>query len=171
VLWNHFRTEDSFERLSAIISQPTRAISLNFSGDCGVAGWIRPSDHVDILGTFIDPKDGQMISVTLLENVLILATDRTAAKAPTKADSKRSYDTVTMMVLPEEAEVLALAAELGKLRLTLRNPETLGTMEDRTQTTLDYLLTRQRRKQMNERRKKLVDVLHPPGRDVGSSDR
>lgn len=171
VLWNHFRNEDTFQRISAIINRPTRAISLRFSGARGVAGWVRPADHVDILGTFIDPKDGQMISVTLLENVITLATDRATDSIPVRGKKDRGYQTVTLSVLPEEAEMLTLAAELGKLRLTLRNPDTLGTLDNRSQTTLDYLLTGQHRKQMNERRKKLIRVLHPPGQSAGMTER
>ncbi len=163
VLWNHFRSEDSFDRLSAIISRSTRAFSLDFSGPKGVAGWVNPSDHVDILGTFLDPKDGQMVSVTLLQNVVVLATDRTSGMSgsrPGLEGRKKEYSTVTLMVLPEEAEMLALAVELGGLRLTLRHPDTLGTLDQRTRTTLDYLLTGERRKEMIEKRKKLI-ILRP----------
>jgi pilus assembly protein CpaB len=164
IMWNHFRSEDTFERLSGIVNQPGRAISLDFTGARGVAGWVRPADRVDILGTFVDPKDGQMISVTLMENVVVLATDKTTGASPRPAGLRardQDYSTVTLMVLPEEAEMLTLAAELGSLRLTLRNPETLGTMEVRNRTTLDYVLTGERRKEMGAKRTKLIDVLRP----------
>ena len=105
-----------------------------------------------------------MVSVTLLENVLVLATGKTAGMTPPSRDlrsRKSEYTDVTLMVLPEEAEILALAAELGSLRLTLRNPESMGVMDQRSRTTLRYLLTGERQKEMNLRRKRMFEVLYP----------
>ncbi|HUU02115.1 MAG TPA: Flp pilus assembly protein CpaB [Myxococcota bacterium] len=163
ILWSHFYSEGTFERMSRIVTKRGRAISLDISGSQGVAGWVRPGDRIDILGTFTDPKDGQMASVTLMQDVVVLATgglSAGAAKLPN--DRLSNYASVTLMVLPEEAEILNLAAELGKLRLTLRNAEDIATMESRGRATIQTLMTGERIKDLMNLRKHLPDVVRPP---------
>ncbi len=74
ILWSHFRSEGTFERLSNIVRKAGRAISIGISGAEAVAGWVRPNDHIDILGTFEDPKTESLVTVTLMQNVIVLAT-------------------------------------------------------------------------------------------------
>lgn len=163
ILWSHFYSEGTFERMSRIVTKRGRAISLDISGAMGVAGWVRPGDRVDILGTFTDPKDGQLASVTLMQDVVVLATGGMSAGAAKVPDERlKTYASVTLMVLPEEAEILNLAAELGKLRLTLRNFEDIATMENRGRATIQTLMTGERIKNLMNLRKHLPDVVRPP---------
>jgi pilus assembly protein CpaB len=157
IMWNHFRSEANFDRLSSIVRTQGRAFSMDFSGTSAVAGWVRPGDRVDILGTFQDPKDSQMVSVTLMQDVTVLATGNlTAASNPIlSAKDPSSYGNVTLWVLPEEAEILALASELGKLRLSLRNPSDMGLIEQDGRTTRDTVFNGQRMKERVEVRNKI----------------
>jgi pilus assembly protein CpaB len=143
ILWSHFRSEGTFERLSNIVRKRGRAISIEISGAQGVSGWVRPNDHVDILGTFLDPKTNQMVTVTLLQNVIVLATGALTGNTnwATLEKGDRAYSNITVMLLPEEAEIAVLAAQLGKLHLALRNPEAIGENEERSRATIDTLLT------------------------------
>jgi pilus assembly protein CpaB len=161
IQWNQFRTEGQFERLSSIVRTNGRAISLGISGPNGVAGWVRPSDHVDILGTFQDPKDDKMVSVTLMQDVVVLATGEiTSTSSVTKLDKReRDYSTVTLWVMPEEAEILSLAAELGSLRLTLRNATDLGSLTSQGRTTRETLFSGERlQEQLKIRRRNAPSV-------------
>ena len=40
-----------------------------------VGGWVRPNDHVDVIGIFKDPQTNESVAVTLMENVMVLATN------------------------------------------------------------------------------------------------
>jgi pilus assembly protein CpaB len=117
--------------LSPMINKKMRAISLNIGGSQGVSGMIMPNDRVDILGTFVLPSKtvpGEMESVTLtvLQDVTVLATGQLLAKQQLLAQRTRrgaSYSTITVEVTPKEAELLVFAEQSnGKLTLALRNP-------------------------------------------------
>ena len=62
--------------------------------------------------------------MTLLENVLIIATGRITGTTNINLvpEPERKYTEVSVSVTPEDAERLALMAGLGTLTLTLRNP-------------------------------------------------
>jgi pilus assembly protein CpaB len=163
VQWNQFRAEVTFDRLSSIVRENGRAFSIDIGGAAGVAGWVRPADHVDILGTFQDPKDNQMITVTLMQNVVVMATgSHTAASlagVPPGERRESGYSTVTLWVLPEEAEILALAAELGTLRLTLRNQKDLGSIPSQAKTNRDTIFTGVRAQEAYQRRLPMLPTV------------
>jgi pilus assembly protein CpaB len=93
----------------------------------GVAGFILPGNKVDVLLTVNghggnDPTGGGA-TVTLLQNVEILAVDqRVEAPTDNKVDTK-DLRSVTLLVTPDEAARLDLGQNKGTLHLTLRNPE------------------------------------------------
>jgi pilus assembly protein CpaB len=164
ILWSHFRSEGAFERLSNIVRKAGRAISLDISGASAVAGWVRPNDHIDILGTFQDPKTDQMVTVTLLQNVIVLATGEITGSTNVQALDKdsRDYNSVTVMVLPEEAEIIILASQLGALQLSLRNPEDIGGEEERARATIETLLTGERVKALKRKRERTFQIIRLP---------
>ncbi len=115
--------------LSADIKKQMRAVSINCSGAASVSSMVRPNDHVDVIGTF-DLSDGSqgsgkaksLVTCTILQNVLVLATGSRTAKMRGQGNTPSSYSTVTLEVTPREAEMLAFAEQIkGRLILTLRN--------------------------------------------------
>jgi pilus assembly protein CpaB len=125
---------------------------------------VRPNDHIDILGTFQDPKSGQMVTVTLLQNVIVLATGKITGSTNIQAldIGERNYQSVTVMVLPEEAEIVVLASQLGHLHLTLRNPEDIGGEEERARATIETLLTGERVKALKRKRERTFQIIRLP---------
>ena len=117
--------------LAADIKKGMRAISINASGAAAVSGMVNPNDHVDVIGTFTFPdesgsrKNDSMVTCTILQNVLVLATGKTTAKMAGRTNdgsAHDSYSTVTLEVTPREAEMLAFAEQIrGRLSLSLRN--------------------------------------------------
>ncbi|MBO7721006.1 MAG: Flp pilus assembly protein CpaB [Kiritimatiellae bacterium] len=117
--------------LSADVKRQMRAVSINCSGAASVSGMIRPNDHVDVIGTFdmtdrtaaAQAKAKTLVTCTILQNVLVLATGSRTAKTRSKDLSPSvGYSTVTLEVTPREAEMLAFAEQIkGRLVLTLRN--------------------------------------------------
>jgi pilus assembly protein CpaB len=98
-----------------------RAVSVRVNEVIGVAGYVLPGTHVDVVAT-VSPTSqaGDMTSKVILTNVLVLA-------AGTKIEQSENnkpmpVSVVTMLVTPEEAERLTLASGEGKIQLALRNP-------------------------------------------------
>lgn len=161
VLWSHFESNKGFEKLSTIIQKKLRAISIKATPVDAVGGWIRPNDHIDLLGTFRDPDTRQLETVTLLQNVIVLATGKITGSTNINLipESDRTYNNISLLVLPEEAEIVALAGQLGKLTLTLRNPEDLDTIQDKGHSTIKTLLTGERTQKLLVRRQATVTVI------------
>lgn len=119
--------------LSADIRRQMRAISINVNGSAAVSGMVKPNDHVDVIGTFNFPNDEKtngakedLVTCTILQNVLVLATGRETAKSQSLTyggtGGGSAYSMVTLEVTPREAEMLAFAEQIrGRLVLTLRN--------------------------------------------------
>jgi len=66
---------------------------------------------------------------------------------------------VTLLVLPDEAQILTLAAELGSLSLALRNEEDLEPIEERGRASAHSLLSGERAKFSQQKRQKMVQVI------------
>jgi len=130
----------ALQRLSKNIRKGGRALTLSVTEATSVGRWIRPNDHVDVLFTF-----KKATTTTLVEDVIVLATgERSALSAlPSGKDKGPRYRTVTLLVLPEEAERLVLAQENGTLYLTLRNAmDKVTEPKERQETTLRDLQRR-----------------------------
>ncbi|MBN2693118.1 Flp pilus assembly protein CpaB [bacterium] len=151
------------EGLSKIIQKGGRAVSIRASETSAVGYWIRPNDHIDIIGMFRDPNTRQQIAMTLLENVIVIATGeytgenfKTATKGKT---TKISYSTITLYVLPQEAEILILAQEMGSLYFTLRNEDDLSMLDEKGKVTLDTIFTGERAMEMAVIRQKMIKQI------------
>jgi pilus assembly protein CpaB len=99
-----------------------RAVSVRVNEVIGVAGYVLPGTHVDVVVT-VSPtnQQGDMTSKVILTNVLVLAAG-TKIERTTDKDKPMPVSVVTLLVNPEEAERLTLAASEGKIQLALRNP-------------------------------------------------
>ncbi|AKU90634.1 Flp pilus assembly protein CpaB [Vulgatibacter incomptus] len=160
ILWSQFETARSLDRLSPAIMKKGRAITVSVNEKSSVGGWIRPNDHVDVIGSIRDPNTQEIVTLTLLQNVLVLATGKsmgTGGGLP--ADGPRGYGDLSLLVLPEEAEILVLAQELGSLTFVLRNPEELDVEEDRGRATIGTLLTGERSKALRQLRYQTIQVI------------
>lgn len=130
LLWTDLESETdrlSFQGMSYSISEKERALSIAVSETAGVAGHISPNDHVDILCTVNDRESGEEATLTLLQNITVLATgDDTSGEER----GRRRYSTLTLSVTLEEAEILVFASKKGELTTVLRHPENITTAEE-----------------------------------------
>lgn len=131
IYWSDLEGGDPFSRgLANDIKNRQRAISISVGGAAAVSGMVKPNDHVDVLGTFSFPSTNranevEMVTLTVLQDVLVLATGRDTAKSQIGSADRAAggYSTVTVEVTPREAEMLVFAEQArGRLVLTLRNP-------------------------------------------------
>ena len=134
LFWSDVEGGDpSVRSLSSDIKRQLRAISITCGGAASVSGQVRPNDHVDVIATFDFSSDesrrasgkADLVTCTILQNVLVLATGRDTAKSQARSlggSGAQGYSTVTLEVTPREAEMLAFAEQIkGRLVLTLRN--------------------------------------------------
>ncbi|WP_410965809.1 Flp pilus assembly protein CpaB, partial [Salmonella sp. SAL4438] len=74
LLWSQFETSRAAERLTTKVMKRMRAVTIEARASSAVGGWVRPNDHIDVIGTFKDPDTNQQVALTLLQNVIVLAT-------------------------------------------------------------------------------------------------
>lgn len=158
ILISHFESarEAAF---SSMIEKKGRAIAINVDEAQSVGSWVRPNDHVDVIFTLRDPDSHDMKTITLLQNVIVLATGKITANTTFVSDEDKSYRTVTLLVLPEEAEMLVLAQKEGEMTLSLRNPEDLDVIDDKTVTDTKTLLTGERATLLRSQRQDSIQII------------
>ena len=116
--------------LPVMIENGKRALTMRVNDVSGVAGFVTPNTHVDVLLT-IDNKSnpgGEPASRIIMQDVRTLAAGQQIQ--PDKDGKPVSVGVVTFLVSPEQAETLALASQQGSIQLALRNM--LDTAEVRT---------------------------------------
>jgi pilus assembly protein CpaB len=105
--------------LAPTIPVGMRAVSVRVNDVAGVAGFVIPGMHVDVLVTGKPPNgEGDMTS-TCLQNILVLSAGQTIQ--PDARGQAMPAPTVTLLVTPDQAETLTLAGADGKIQLVLRN--------------------------------------------------
>ncbi|MDP3738238.1 MAG: Flp pilus assembly protein CpaB [Hyphomonadaceae bacterium] len=106
--------------LSRKLAEGMRAFTVRINDVSGVGGFILPGDRVDILLTRQLNNSGRdnLATDVILQNVSVLGIDQLSnenTEAPVLGKS------ATFEVTPEQAQKLALAAQVGTLSLSLRN--------------------------------------------------
>jgi pilus assembly protein CpaB len=109
--------------LSAVIPEGYRAVTVKVDDVVGVSGFVMPGSYVDVVSVITPPgQDGAQgpISKIVLQHIKVLAS---GPKIDSPEDQRQptSVKAVTLMVTPEQAEKLVLAANEGKLQLVMRN--------------------------------------------------
>jgi pilus assembly protein CpaB len=108
--------------LSALIPNGKRAVPLRVNDVIGVAGFVVPGQHVDIIILGNPPGSAATlgtISKTLLQNLEVLTAGQDLKK---DAEGKPvSVPVITVLATPEQAEALSLANGDTRIQLVLRN--------------------------------------------------
>jgi pilus assembly protein CpaB len=111
--------------LAAALSPGMRAVTVPVTATSGLAGFVFPGDHVDIVLTESVNGSGDQalkVSETILRNVRVLATDQRYTDKDTDGKVKvQQASNVTLEVTPKIAEKIAVAQSVGSLSLSLRS--------------------------------------------------
>lgn len=111
--------------LSYRVPQNMRAVSIPSTEISGVSGFINVGDKIDILVTYekkeVNPNS---TTYTQLQNIEVAAVGN--AKASAEDSQKVLPASITVIVKPAQAEVLAYAVANGNLYFSLRNPADAG---------------------------------------------
>jgi pilus assembly protein CpaB len=111
--------------LQVSITEGMRAMSVRVDEVVGVAGFVLPDTRVDVLLTLEKAGSAQEPATeVLLQNVRTLAAGQEVQQD--KDGKPKTVPVITLLVTPEQAETLALAANQGRVQLALRN--TLDTL-------------------------------------------
>ena len=107
--------------LSTLLDEGKRAVTVRVDDVRGVAGFILPSDRVDVVLIRTEAvASGQSYSELILQNVKVLAVDQLAGQQPDKATVLAKA--VTLEATAEQAQKVLLATNIGRLSLILRQP-------------------------------------------------
>lgn len=106
--------------LVALIPKGTRAMSIRVDEVIGVAGFILPGTFVDVVHVDTSKKNKD-VSTIILEKIQVLAIAQ-EAYADEEGGKPKIVRTVTMLLKPEEATLLALKTREGSIHLLLRSP-------------------------------------------------
>jgi len=112
--------------LASTIRPGMRACAIRVDEVVGVAGFVTPGMHVDVLisgnppaATPVSATQGPQVR-TLLQNIEVLSAGTDIQR---DVDGKpQQVQVVNLLVTPEQAEALSLASNQTKIQLVLRNP-------------------------------------------------
>ncbi|HVE02171.1 MAG TPA: Flp pilus assembly protein CpaB [Sphingomicrobium sp.] len=112
--------------LAAALGPGMRAITVPVNASTGVAGFVFPGDHVDLVLTQTVQGGGDgpalKVSETIVRNIRVLATDqRIDSKGEDGKTEVKTFSNVTLEVTPRIAEKVAVSQSIGTLSLSLRS--------------------------------------------------
>jgi pilus assembly protein CpaB len=101
-----------------------RAMSVRVNEVVGVAGFVVPGTRVDVLVTFESRTQvSDSVARVVVSNVQVLTAGTRFDQEQARQDNRPiPTSVVTLLVTPEDAQRIALAAADGTITLTLRNP-------------------------------------------------
>ena len=105
--------------LASKIPDGMRAIALRSDEVVGVAGFLVPGSHLDVLVTYHSDLTPEPITATVLQNAVVLAAGNQLEPDPTGKTA--DVTVVTLLLTPEQAERAVLASTQGAIHFVLRN--------------------------------------------------
>jgi pilus assembly protein CpaB len=109
--------------LAAMIPKGMRAVAVRVNEVVGVAGFVVPGMRVDVLISGNPPGNNAnvgSVTRTLLQNIEVLSAGQDFKK---DAEGKPiQVQVINLLVTPDQAEMLSLAANTATIQLVLRNP-------------------------------------------------
>ena len=118
--------------LPPTITAGMRALSIKVDEVIGVAGFVVPGTHVDIIVTSRGGGGGrdEPMSRIVVNNIEVLTAGTRFDQEKSRQDGQPvPTSVVTLLVTPEDAERIALAQNQGQLSLALRNPLDTASVE------------------------------------------
>lgn len=140
ILQRDLGLEGSGVGLATKIPPGMRATAVKSNEIVGVAGFLYPGSHVDVLATFNMPGTGNQgnLTQTVLQDVEVLTAGQTIEPDP--QGKPQQVNVVTLLLSPEDSQKLQLASTQGTIQFVLRNGTDKTTAELRP-TRIDQLVT------------------------------
>jgi pilus assembly protein CpaB len=157
VLWTQFESTQGRDRLSRRVLPKARAVTIAARGGASTGLGANPNDRVDVIAALEDPSSGKLVAITLMQNVVVLASGSGSAGRPSVRTN--GADDLSVMVLPEEAELLVLAQRFGTLTTALRSADDFEARAGTPRATLDSLLAGQRARSLDAKRERAIEGI------------
>jgi pilus assembly protein CpaB len=106
--------------LPSMIPPGMRAVSVRVNDVVSVAGFVQPGTHVDVLSTGTQGSGNDRQTITVLENVAVIAVGGSLLERLGMGEQAAAV--ITLLVSPDDAQKLTLASQEGRIQLALRNP-------------------------------------------------
>src|SRR6266852_1410045 len=119
VLKRDLGVEGSGIGLSAKIPAGMRATAVRSNEIVGVAGFLYPGSHVDVLATYNLPGTAGSLTQTVLQDVEVLTAGQTIEPDP--HGKPEQVNVVTLLLSPDDSQKLQLASTQGTIQFVLRN--------------------------------------------------
>ncbi len=130
ILDRHLAAAGSGVGLTSHIPEGMRAISLKTDQVVGVAGFLLPGTHVDVLVTYRSQTSPNPVTSTVLQDTQIIAAGQ--KMQPDPEGKPTTVDVVTLLVNPKDAERVVLASSQGTVHFVLRNGSDHQHVEEHT---------------------------------------
>jgi pilus assembly protein CpaB len=126
LLWTDLATgSDDHKDLSSLVLPGYRAVSIRAARDDTSITLLRPGDYVDVIGVLGAAGAEAKSAVVLLQRVLVLAMG--SETSPDAMDQREkgfvAENLLTLSLTLSEAQIIALAAERGRLAVAVRHPD------------------------------------------------
>lgn len=119
ILQRDLGVEGSGIGLATKIPPGMRATAVRSNEIVGVAGFLYPGSHVDVLATYNLPGATGSVTQTVLQDVEVLTAGQTIEPDPT--GKPQEVNVVTLLLSPENSQKLQLASTQGAIQFVLRN--------------------------------------------------
>jgi pilus assembly protein CpaB len=113
--------------LSAKIPAGMRATSVRSNEIVGVAGFLYPGSHVDVLATYNVPGNQGPVTQTVLQNVEVLTAGEKIEPDP--QGKPQTVNVVTLLLTPEDSQKLLLTSTQGTIQFVLRSGADQGKVD------------------------------------------
>ncbi len=127
ILDSKLLSKDAGRSVSGLIPKGYRSVSVRVDSVSGSSSLILPDDRVDVLVHIrANPSQNinQTVTRTILQDVRVFAVNDQVGQNDELSDEQSiAAKTVSLLLSPEETELVALASEIGKIRLVMRSPE------------------------------------------------
>lgn len=109
-----------------------RVVAVRVDAVSGGGSLILPGDRVDVL-VFLNKNPAAGIretkAQTILQDIKVFAVDTTFSRMPDQDEPAMAAKTISLLVTPEQAEMVTLATEMGPIRLVLRHDQDDTTLQ------------------------------------------
>lgn len=107
--------------LQALVPVGMRAITIEVNEFSGVAGMLTPGCRVDVVVTLREGNAEGSVARTIVENVKVTAVGSRVSGSSEEQAQQEVSKSVTLLVSPDQAEAIELAAATARPRLVLRS--------------------------------------------------
>ena len=135
------KVSDQLDNVASKVPAGYRAMPVKVDEDTVMKG-ISPGDRVDVM-VFLRRSDEipDTGAFTFLKNVRVFAVNTNTERSTDTKGSEVNFRTVSLLVKPDHSRELAVAAQMGKILLTLRRPDEVDEAAGEEVTPLSEILS------------------------------